>query len=452
VDTNRRLVCQLSIVLLLVALLCASCGSPTEVTQTTGAPSTSGTTPTTAAPPGTTALPDTTEPPTTEVTPTTEVASDAGPLLSLLAQLPEDPISETEDFLYFTDYAAMASAYDAARPATAEEALDPSGADQAVQVWWAVFMNSAWSYSPYWQVAVETGPEMVGFSPLDVDQALQFGVPPSTGLMLAGSFIPDVVGAAYALNLELAPKEFDGATVWCYGDDPEAGTKIDVANRILENPFGGELGRRQPMTISEGLLMSSADLDLVLAHAGAAAGMLPSLADAPGYRAAVDAVGEGAEVLQAAIAGPAMALSIMSEPAAEGDGPAVPAYELLIAADVVTADEQIARVGLVYADAESAEAAGPLLVDRLAMNSLVSGQPYAELLTPPDGTGTRYHVWQGADQAVLVLEFPAPKAPAEEMVEMTADYAGAATRPGLIYRRILQMFMQRDAGWLSVGG
>jgi hypothetical protein len=314
---------------------------------------------------------------------------------------------------------------------------------------------------------LEDGPEMVGFSPLEVDQAIQFGVPPGNGLMLAGHFESDAIRTAYQSNLGLGAKEFDGTTVWLWGDDPADGLLTDTSNVLRANPFGGYLGRRQPMVISDDLVMSSADLQVVLAHVHAAAGEVPSLADAPAYRAAVDAVAVDADILQAAIAGPTMALNIAYPPVGDDllsaetpsstlevlpeDQQELPAFQLVIAADVVTGDEQIARLGLVYHDARSAEAAAPVLMDRLETHTSLSGRSFAETLASPAGTGLRYYVRQESDQAVLVLEFPAPRATSEQIVEMLnmASHEAAATTPGSVYRLLLTMFAHRDTSWLS---
>jgi hypothetical protein len=221
------------------------------------------------------------------------------------------------------------------------------------------------------------------------------------------------------------------------------------------------------MAISDQLLMSSADLEVVLAHLSSAAGTVSGLADVPGYRAAVDAVSEDAEVLQATIAGPAAALQMTREllsaeqvlsaesgaalEALLADYQELPVFELLILADTVTGDEQIARLGLVYPDAESAELAGPILLGRLATFPSLSGRPFAEELTPASGTGPRYRLQEGTDRAVLVLDFAAPKATSAEIAAMsdTEGYSGTAATPGAVYRRLSNMFLRRDTSWLS---
>ncbi|MBN1629525.1 MAG: hypothetical protein JW990_07170, partial [Thermoleophilia bacterium] len=382
-----RVLCVIGVLSLLVGLPCVSCAALTTSSLSTLATS------------------------------STTSTSSAGPLLSLLAGIPEDPISQADDFVYLVDYSAMESAYGAIRPADAEEFAGLSDSDVPHSVWWVVFRGAAWSISDHWLAWLEDGPETVGFSPLEVDQAVHFGVPPGDGLMLAGSFDADAIRAACQTNLDLAPQDFDGTTVWLWGEDPADGFAADLSNVLQENPFGGYLGRRQPMIISDDLLVSSADLEMVLAHVDAATGTAPSLADSPGYRAGVNAMGEDADVLQAAIAGPALALSIAYPPldvdlpspeTATSTPEALPAYEVLVIADVVTDDEQIARLGLVYGDAGSAEKAGSVLMERLETYTSLSGVSFAETLAPPSGTGQRYYVYQGSDRAVVVLEFPAP--------------------------------------------
>jgi len=360
-------------------------------------------------------------------------APGAAPLLSLLEQIPEGPALQSEDFTYFADYSAIESAYDCKRPANAEAFDSPSS--EANQVWLTVFMASPWVYDISWRTSLANGPEIVGFSPLQVDRALQFGTPPAQGLMLAGDFDADAVSTAYQDNIGLSASDLDGVNIWSWGDDPEDAFMTDLTSVVRENPFGGFIGRRQPMTIAGDLLMSSADIGVVQAHVKAAAGDLASFADVRGCRLAVDAVAEGGGLLQATIAGPALAL---------------PTTSLLVMADVVTDGEQIARVALVYADAASAEAAAASLLDDLAAYRLQSGETGAEMLARLNVTEPRHYVREGSDCAVLVLEFPTPKAPSAEIGKMRRmDYESGATRPGLVYRFFYTMFVQRDTGWFN---
>jgi hypothetical protein len=223
------------------------------------------------------------------------------------------------------------------------------------------------------------------------------------------------------------------------------------------------------MIISDKLLMSSTDLELVLAHLDAAAGKTPSLGDDPGYQAAVEAIYQEADILQAVIANssivqristafpiheqlPPETLSAAME-ALTANFQELPNYDLLILADAVTDDEQIGRLGIVYKDSESAEMAGPILLDRLGTypSFRFDGRSIDELLADRNVSDPRTYIHQGAERVVLVLEFPTPKATSEEMVKMVdiIGFQGTTTPPGQVFRLFYELFLTMDTGWLS---
>jgi hypothetical protein len=435
--------------ILLVLSICA-CGD-----EVVGATSPGGITTSTAAVPS--------------VVTRTSTAPGAQSLLSMLAGIPQVPVAQSDEgFIYFVDYSAWKSVYGVTSPADYAEFDNDDAWDTATTAWWALFFDAPWHPSQqYWLLFVAEGPETVGFSPLEIERAVEFGVPPSSGLTLEGEFDAGAISAAYENNFALTPKTFDGTTVWCWGDDPDAGLKLDPANREPANPFGGELGRRQPMIISDDLAMSSADLDVVLACATARAGEVSSLADAPAYFSAVDAVAEDADILQATIAGPAMTRGLATMGLSElagglfapeeigdyvdsllQDYMELPAYELLLLADVATANEQIVRLALVFADAESAETAGTVLLHRLGTyESFVRKTPLEEMLDSWGVGDTRFHVRQSSGQAVLVLEFPAPRLTLEEIAGTFGE--DRTIIQGFLYGRFVNMFNNHDTVWLS---
>jgi hypothetical protein len=315
---------------------------------------------------------------------------------------------------------------------------------------------------------LETMPQMVGFSTLDVDRSLEFATPPGQGLILSGNFDPQAVGNAYQENLGMVSTDMEKFTIWCTGGDCTSGAKVDVKARMMENPFGGELGQRQPMSISADKLMASPDIDLVLAHLAAAAGKQPSLADDPAYQAAVSAVYQDALLIQALIANPLMVEGItnrqpvdnrippdlrsMAQQRVQENFQELPAFDLFILADVVTAEEQIARIGFVYQDAKIAETAAPILLERLANHPSLQFKPklVGELLAERSVTEPRFYVVKESGRAVLVLEFPTRKATSDEIVQMqNIGSQATATPPGIVYRLFSQMIFSDDLCWMS---
>ena len=422
--TKIKIRYRLSVALLLVALLCSACGARQA------------------------------EPTSTK------------PLLGLLAGIPQDPINQTDGFIYFVDYSAMESAYNATRPTDAEVFHNARKGGLSYKVWWVVWRDLSGLLQEPW-LALEAMPQTVGFSALEVDQVVQFGAAPGQGLILAGNFDADAIRNAYQKNFGLEPKDLDGKTVWCWADDCADGARSDPEYRMRENPFGGNRGQRQPMIITDDLLMASADQELVLAYLDSSAGTVPNLADVPSYLAAVNAVSVDAGVLQAMIANPTVAQRIADKLPIDDRLPAdirmatqetmlenfqeLPPFELLILADTVTADEQIARLGVVFKDAGSAERAGRILLERLAGHqSAQFHRPFSEMLAERHVTNPRFYVHQEAGQAVLVLEFATPKATPEEIALMlNIPYQGSATPPGLLYKLFFQMLMMDNTSWLS---
>lgn len=364
----------------------------------------------------------------------------ASPLVNLLAGIPQDPISESKGEIYFMDAAAMEAAYNVTRPPDAEIFMNLRDHDEYV-AWWVVGKETLGLLGDFLLMA-ETMPEAVGFSALDIDQAIQFGAPPSQGLIFMGKFDAGAIEDAYETNLDFEPNDFDGTTVWCSTEGCESGMQIDPGNALRENPFGGRLGQRQPMIISSDLLMASPDLDLLLAHVSARKGKLPSLADDPAYRVAANAVSKDAYVLQSMIVNRTFLQQMVNNPP----------YDLLILADVVAQDEQITRLGLVYRDIESPEMVASALLERLASHqSAQFKRPFAELLTARNVTSPRHFIYQEADRTVVVLEFPTRKATPDELAQMVNffNYEGTATPPGLVYRLFFQALGMGDISWLS---
>jgi hypothetical protein len=398
--------------------------------------------------------------------PTSQEQLYTNPLFILLDKIPRDPIHQAEDFIYYLDNLALEAAYAAARPPDAESLLNSWDSGDAHTVWWVVSRQTNWLLGDT-LAALETMPETVGFSILDVDQALRFGAPPTRGLILTGSFDADAVREAYQTNLDYQQNDFDGITIWCWEEGCEEGMRTNLGNLARENPFGGSLGQRQPMIISDNLLMASPDLELVRAHHHASAGNWPSLALEFGYRGLVNAAAHDAHILQAILANQTVTERLASRPPIDSrleaemssadldaflqDFQELPPYRLLILADAVSADEQIARLGLLYRDVRTAEAAAQVLLDRLASyQSAQTRLPISQMLADRNVANPRYYFIEEEDWVTLVMEFPTPKAASKEIIQMVdPTYRSVATPPGLIFRLFQNMLFADDTSWLS---
>ena len=109
-------------------------------------------------------------------------------------------------------------------------------------------------------------PEVVGFDFTDIDRAITFGTPPSNGTVLVGSFDPSAIGAAYAARGYTSSAAGEHALL-CPEAGCDTGLALDLASIDPRIPFGGRLGRSEPLAVAPSDLLSSADAATIDADA-----------------------------------------------------------------------------------------------------------------------------------------------------------------------------------------
>jgi hypothetical protein len=220
-----------------------------------------------------------------------------------------DRVPDTDEargsIVSYVDYRTVESARPgAAQPESfaALEALrdaeDPSG-----RLWNAAYLGvssgsgdllrSLFRGAPDW-------PALIGFDFFDVDREVAFGDPPADGIVLFGEFEPSAIAAAFAARGYTAT-ETDGRSLLCPPDGCDSGTRLHMDQRDPRIPFGGDLGRLEPLGVSETEIDSSASDETVRDLLAAAAGTIPSLGEDPAHRAAAEAVALENSVIPATI-------------------------------------------------------------------------------------------------------------------------------------------------------
>ena len=306
-----------------------------------------------------------------------------------------------------------------------------------------------------------TWPGLLGLDFFDVDSELAFGAPPSDGIVLSGDFDPGAIGQAFTAR-GYTGSDVDGHTLWCPAAGCESGPSIDFEARNPDNPFGGDLGRNEPMAVSATDLLGSAGFATVQGMLAAAGGSTPSLAERPAYRAAAEAVDPDVRLIQASlvpgdwlaadVAGLLMGSESLEEAKARlaelaSTFEPIPPYELVAIVDGATATEQVVSVALVYGSAEDAAIAADVIPRRLeTMESQAAGQPFRELLA---GRGvssvTGRAVPSGAGgRATALIELRAPLAS-----DQPDPDSGKLTASSLVYRMLMDMVYRRDTMWLA---
>ncbi len=371
----------------------------------------------------------------------------ADPLLALLAAVPDTAaVWDAAPIASYADYRL----FEAARGIPTPTRADFDNGTDTARLWLAATNGLAAGFPlQYFMQYLEGMEDAVGFGWFAVDRALTFGQPPGMGSVLAGDFDADKIAAAFTARGFTATAQ-DDAVLWC-GADGCDGLRQNLRERNPANPFGGALGRSEPVAVLPGLVLNAADYSVLTAMVETRQGAAPSLADNPMFRAAAGALAARGMVRQvvffsAADVGFGYTMPDLlngEQPTFEGYGP-LPPYLLMFAADVLAEDQEKTYVGLVYGDRETAQAASEELVARLAVaQSARARQPFMTLIEERGGTvgAPTMHDDTDAGAAVALLEISKPLPPNElQPGELGENYPPSA----LVFRLLVQSIYARD--------
>lgn len=376
------------------------------------------------------------------------------PLLDMLALVPDSP-SARGSILSYVDYRAVESTRPgAAQPKTWAEwnALQESD-DPSARLWMAAFMGVASGPSNMLSYLKQFGsmPQIVGFDWFDIDRALFYGDPPSTGTIIAGDFDTNSIISAFEAR-DFKESKLHDLPVLCSEAGCEAGMQQNLTERDLGNPFGGELGRREPLLIAPGYLVDSPDYGQVKAMADAYTGDQDSLADAPDFRAVAAIASANGTLVQIQF----MNFALLSAPFFSDNATKIadeagvlPLYQLAALAHRVESDEQIAGIILIYGNETNAQDAAVTLQDRMSKyTSMAVQKSLLDLLDERGITLEEPHVVE--DEATgkwaTIIDFKSP-VPGQEPID--GNSGDQLVQSGLNYRLLINMLYQRDLGWLT---
>ncbi|MBP8973015.1 MAG: hypothetical protein KBH93_04000 [Anaerolineae bacterium] len=274
---------------------------------------------------------------------------------------------------------------------------------------------------------------------LDVDRSLEFGDPPGVGLLLGGEFDTEAIGAALQAR-DFSQADVSGVTVWHRFDD----LAISAADRDTADPFGGHLGAAARIALLPDMLANARSWPLINGIIGAAQGNLPSLADDPAYRALAGAITAPDGLLIQALFFSGEALQAAGDPAQLGlampaaDLGPLPPYALAVLADRQEGNDQVHLIGLVYADAPTAQAAADVLATRIA-DFRLSTRPDIVLAEEFGATVSASVIEREADGLAVALVEARYPLPAER-----SDAGGHFLSAGRLYSLWVQAIMRRE--------
>jgi len=387
--------------------------------------------------------------------PTISAQDNTDNLFELLNAVPDQP-EIRQSLITFIDYENLFEARDGTPMLPSLSALEILP-EQVGSVYMAA-LNGINSGPEFVQMAPVFGDEWVdtvGFDFVDIDRAITFGDPPAVHDILFGEFDVEAIETAFT-NREYTSKPIGNMSLWCFDVACEDGNRVSVENRNPTNPFGGNLGREQPILVSDTVIASAtADVGLILIE-DAIGDRVDSLADNAMFASAVNVIPPENLVIQGMFVPTQYVTYDAATYVFDGDADAIEAlliesdrmaqYQMVMLADTATEDEQVAYVVLVYRDEDSANIATEVVLERLdTMDSMVAESSLQEIFDARGVTDITAEVIVDEDNALslAVFEFRAPKASNEEDEDTRRLLPSS-----MLYRVFVQMVYNRDTAWL----
>jgi hypothetical protein len=354
----------------------------------------------------------------------------------MLALIPDTPDVRPSNGLGVTyaDYHAVFEASGVKIPANIAALVGPAGA-RPLSVLMRVMAGPGTLMTYFLRFDSKT----VGFDWFDISRAAAFGTPPHEGMILAGTFDADKIGAALT-GRKFEKNDVEGVTVWSRFED----AKMQVTAREPGDPFGGDLGMAARIAVLPGYLANSRYWAITKAIIAASKQEQKSLADAPDYRALADAITDlqtyQGTLLQALFF-PVHTLQTgkfevrgLENPPDLSQYAELPAYTLAALADRQEGAAQVHLVALLYPDADTAQRAAAELQKRIAGFDITG--VYTKLGVMVDQAHV-YKAPSGMAVAVVSVRYSLPSTTPDPE---TKRY----TQPGLIFHLWVNAIYRRQ--------
>lgn len=359
----------------------------------------------------------------------------------MVRTVPSDWVGARGLFSY-VDYAALAATFSGGvRP---QSSADLTNSDNAALSRWIPVLTSISAGDSDLTSVLRLDAEMreaVGFDFFALDQVLSFGSPPTDGVVYSGRFDEAAIAAAFAKR-SYTESALNEVRLWC-GDptcDRDAGLKVNPRDRQPANPFGGALGRREPIALTDGLLFNSADIDVLKQMISAYTEPKPESA-LPEMLTMTNALLKEGTLLQT--------WWFARDTVSANDPNGLPAYTLGGFAHIARPDgTQAVYVALVYAGEGAAEAVELLPTRIREYQSLVVRQNYLPMIEERGGTVGEAQLVEDSDtgQSTVLL----PISISQEEAPITPEFGiTPAPRSQLVFRLFTDSVMRRDLGFLA---
>src|SRR5664279_4656463 len=172
--------------------------------------------------------------------------SDESPLLQMLARIPDTPTAH--DYLTYVDYRALIAARPGAPNVTSWQDFSSLQGSKEGALFMSVLqgISSGPQFYVTWFRSDKDMPATVGFDQFASDRAVEYNKPPATVTLLQGSFDSNAIIVAHEAR-GYTTQQTGSFTLLCGANGCYRGINADPSAINHANPFGGDLGRTQPV-------------------------------------------------------------------------------------------------------------------------------------------------------------------------------------------------------------
>ena len=398
----------------------------------------------------------------------------------VLALTPDVPLIQQYGVSY-ANYDAIVAAREGAAQITSWEnynRLDESDDETenlSAQLWSSAMFGIASGPADYMQTAFGVGRDgemlaAVGFDLFDVQAGIEYGAPPSDVTIITGDFNVEAIVSVYEAN-GYTTEEHDDFLLLCGPEGCENANTMNLEERNMANPFGGKLGRQQPIILYNNYIISSPDYSRIQAYVSLLSNdNYFSMDESASIQAVLEVLGDYGILIQANIYHPIMfsfgdpISVIFADPSmtaeerqalleeAEEKYIELPRYEQVIIADMANGDEQHAITALVYSDEETAQTAAVAVHERMSTYmSLLFKESLLDTFERRNATLDTPWVYTSENgKYVVVIDVHGPMPPPERL-SIEDGGLGRPIQSSMVYKLFVNMVISQDTGWLVIG-
>jgi hypothetical protein len=299
--------------------------------------------------------------------------------------------------------------------------------------------------------------DFVGVDWFDIDRIIEYGKTLQEVTTLEGNFDLDTI----AMTLSSRDYTLDPMadfTLWCGTVGCENGLQTVEENIVKGYPFGANLGRQQPIYISDDTIISAPILTNLDETYNTINGTRDTLATDPAYQAAINAIDPENILIQASFFD--SSTLVMDDEVRDSRSVEaqidifhqadIPPYELVFVADTVITGVQVVYIVMVYDDDEYIDSVTEIVTNRLqTMRSLTNTRLFSTIIEERGIfriSTTTMQIDESTGKSLVILRVFSPSLSSLEAASGEVDKFAYSSE---VYWLFFNLMLNNDTLWIA---